>query len=124
MIFFSTLSFAQNKSTSTITDKDSIMVTVVMRHIQENPVDTIQTRIMRQRFYEKIEKVHAKILSWNVVMGIGQIITLKFEPQYIREINLVFESGAWGGFKTEFYPTYDFMPIYPKMREKEDLSHK
>lgn len=98
---------------------DSVTLTVILRHLQENPVDTIQGRIMKQKFYEKLSQSHAKVLSWNVVMGIGQIITLRFRPQYIREINQVFESGAWGGFKTEFYPTYDFMPVYPQMIEKE-----
>lgn len=117
LLFLSSVSFAQNNAAD---EKDSIMVTVVMRHLQENPVDSIQNKIMKQGFYNKITKAHAKILSWNVVMGIGQIITLKLEPKYLRELNLVFESGAWGGFKTEFYPTYDFLPVYPAMLEKEN----
>lgn len=52
-------------------------------------------------------------------MGIGQILTLKFSAQYLREVNNVFEKGAWGGFNTEFYPTYDFLPVYPQMLQKE-----
>jgi len=101
-------------------DNDSMMVTVFLRHQQENPVDSIQGRVMKQKFYEKLSQSHARVLSWNVVMGIGQIITLRFKPEYVREVNQVFESGAWGGFNTEFYPTYDFIPIYPKMLEKEE----
>lgn len=100
-------------------DNDSITMTVIMRHQQTNPVDSIQGKVMKQSFYKKLNSSHSKILSWNVVMGIGQIVTLKFRPQYLREINQVFESGAWGGFNTEFYPTYDFLPVYPKMLEKE-----
>lgn len=117
-------SFAQQQSEIPYHANDSMMVTVVLRHFQENPVDTIQTRIMKQKFYEKISQSRARILSWNVVMGIGQIITLRFKPEYTREINQVFESGAWGGFKTEFYPTYDFTPVYPVMLEKEKQLHK
>ncbi|WP_211229781.1 hypothetical protein [Olivibacter sitiensis] len=112
-------SFAQEQSGIPYAANDSVMVTVVLRHLQENPVDSIQMRIMKQGFYEKISQSHARILSWNVVMGIGQIITLRFKPEYTREVNQVFESGAWGGFRTEFYPSYDFMPIYPVMLEKE-----
>lgn len=100
-------------------DNDSITMTVIMKHQQTNPVDSIQGKVMKQSFYKKLKSSHSKIVSWNVVMGIGQIITLKFKPQYLREINQVFESGAWGGFNTEFYPTYDFLPVYPKMLEKE-----
>lgn len=80
---------------------------------------SIQTRVMKQGFYQKLTNAHARLLSWNVVMGIGQIITLKFKPEYIRVVNQVFEGGAWGGFHTEFYPTYDFIPVYPIMLEKE-----
>ena len=115
------MSFAQsgNQQSDYQINNDSIMMTVILRHQQENPVDTIQNKVMKQQFYHKLSESHARVISWNVVMGIGQIITLKFKPQYLREINIVFESGAWGGFNTEFYPTYDFMPIYPKMKEKE-----
>ncbi|MFZ4928747.1 hypothetical protein [Chryseobacterium sp. Mn2064] len=111
--------WAQNQSSIPYKANDSVMVTVVMRHLQENPVDSIQAKVMKQKFYQKLNKSHARILSWNVVMGIGQIMTLRFKPEYTREINQVFESGAWGGFKTEFYPSYDFLPIYPVMLEKE-----
>ncbi|WP_318845604.1 hypothetical protein [Chryseobacterium sp. JV558] len=110
---------AQNQSTIPYKANDSVMVTVVLRHLQENPVDSIQARVMKQKFYQKLNKSHSRIVSWNVVMGIGQIITLRFKLEYTREVNQVFESGAWGGFKTEFYPSYDFLPIYPVMLEKE-----
>ncbi|MGH1517355.1 hypothetical protein [Chryseobacterium sp. JK1] len=111
--------WAQNQSSIPYKANDSVMVTVVMKHLQENPVDSIQAKVMKQKFYQKLNQSHARILSWNVVMGIGQIMTLRFKPEYTREVNQVFESGAWGGFKTEFYPSYDFLPIYPVMLEKE-----
>ncbi|WP_343658562.1 hypothetical protein [Chryseobacterium sp.] len=115
---------AQNQSSIPYKANDSMMVTVILRHMQENPVDTIQARVMKQKFYQKLNKSHARIISWNVVMGIGQIITLRFKPEYTREVNQVFESGAWGGFKTEFYPSYDFLPVYPVMLEKEKKMSK
>ncbi|GEJ44329.1 hypothetical protein CRS_09370 [Chryseobacterium sp. ON_d1] len=115
---------AQNQSSIPYKANDSMMVTVILRHMQENPVDTIQARVMKQKFYQKLNKSHAHIISWNVVMGIGQIITLRFKPEYTREVNQVFESGAWGGFKTEFYPSYDFLPVYPVMLEKEKKMSK
>ncbi|WP_228410076.1 hypothetical protein [Chryseobacterium viscerum] len=115
---------AQNQSTIPYKANDSVMVTTILRHLQENPVDSIQARVMKQKFYQKLNKSHARIVSWNVVMGIGQIITLRFKPEYTREVNQVFESGAWGGFKTEFYPSYDFLPIYPVMLEKEKKMSK
>jgi hypothetical protein len=40
-------------------------------------------------------------------MGIGQIVTLRFPVERLREVNRVVEQRAWGGYRTEFYPTYD-----------------
>ena len=33
-------------------------------------------------------------------------------PADLRTLNLSIEKGAWGAFRTEFYPTYDYMPIW------------
>jgi hypothetical protein len=30
----------------------------------------------------------------------------------LREINQLIEREAWGGYRTEFYPTYDFRALY------------
>jgi hypothetical protein len=53
-----------------------------------------------------------EVVSWYVMMGIGQVVTLRLAPEKLREVNLLIEHGAWGGFRTEFYPTYDYKPIW------------
>jgi hypothetical protein len=47
-------------------------------------------------------------VSSYVVIGIGQIVSFRVPADKLREVNLVFESSAWGGYRTEFYPTYDY----------------
>jgi hypothetical protein len=42
------------------------------------------------------------------MMRIGQVVTLRFPAERLREINRVVEQSAWGGYRTEFYPTYDY----------------
>jgi hypothetical protein len=42
------------------------------------------------------------------MMGIGQVVTLRFPPAKLRDVNLQIEHGAWGAFRTEFYATYDY----------------
>lgn len=118
--------FAQKNNTTGefYINNDSIMVTVIIRHQQQNNVDSIQQRVMKQKFYTRMNEAHTRILSWNVAMGLGQIVTLKFKPQYLREVNMIFEKGAWGGFTTEFYPTYDYLPVYPTMLKKEQELHQ
>jgi hypothetical protein len=37
-------------------------------------------------------------------------------PEKVRQVNLMIETSAWGAFRTEFYPTYDFTPVLEKKR--------
>jgi hypothetical protein len=54
------------------------------------------------------------------MMGIGQVVTLRVPPDKLREVNLAVENGAWGAFQTEFYPTYDFRPVWEEQRRNAD----
>lgn len=51
-------------------------------------------------------------MSWYVMMGIGQVVTLRVPPEKLRETNRVIEQSAWGGYHTEFYATYDYKPVW------------
>ncbi len=48
-----------------------------------------------------------EIVDHYVMMGIGQVIVLRFPPDHLRRLNLAIENGAWGAYQTEFYVTYD-----------------
>jgi len=45
------------------------------------------------------------------MMGIGQVVTLRFPAARLREVNRVIENSAWGAYRTEFYPTYDYKAV-------------
>jgi len=45
------------------------------------------------------------------MMGIGQVVTLRVPAERLRDVNRVIEQTAWGGYRTEFYPTYDYKSI-------------
>jgi hypothetical protein len=62
-------------------------------------------------------------VSWYVLMGIGQVVTLRVPPERLREINRIVEEKAWGAFSTEFYATYDFRPVWDKLREERRTQH-
>ncbi len=51
-------------------------------------------------------------------MGIGQVITLRLPATRIREVNRVLEDTAWGAYRTEFYPTYDYKSVGMSEHEK------
>jgi hypothetical protein len=48
----------------------------------------------------------------------GQVITLRLPASRIRELNRVLEDTAWGAYRTEFYPTYDFKAVGVAEHEK------
>jgi hypothetical protein len=43
---------------------------------------------------------------------------LKVPAARLREVNLAIENSAWGAFRTEFYPTYDYQPVWEAERKK------
>ena len=48
-------------------------------------------------------------------MGIGQIVTLRLPPHLLNVVNVEIERCAWGAFSTEFFPTYDFVPVRERL---------
>ena len=47
------------------------------------------------------------------------VVTLKGPGHRLRDSNLVIEQSAWGAFATEFYPTYDFQPVWEQIKARQ-----
>ena len=60
-----------------------------------------------------------EVESWYVMMGIGQVVTLRVPPDRLRDVNRVIEKTAWGAFRTEFYATYDLYPVVRQIKKKK-----
>jgi hypothetical protein len=56
-----------------------------------------------------------EIVSWYIAMGIGQVVTLRVPAEMLRAVNRSIEESAWGAYRTEFYATYDYKPIWEAM---------
>lgn len=97
---------------------DAILLTIFLRHDQSKSLPEINALLDRSAFYPRFPPSGVEVVSWYVVMGIGQIVTLRVPPAKLREVNLAIENGAWGAFRTEFYPSYDFRPVWEEMRRK------
>jgi hypothetical protein len=92
-------------------DKGSILLTVFLRHDQSKPLDQINAELRQQGYYKAFPPAGIEVVSWYVMMGIGQVITLRVPAERLREVNVALEKTAWGGYRTEFYPTYDYKAI-------------
>src|ERR1700737_3156626 len=96
-----------------------IMLTVILRHDQSKTLDEIDDHLAQTGFVKNFPPEGVEIVSYNIVMGIGHIITLRFPPEKLREVNLAFEHGVWGAFRTEFYPTYDYLKVFYELKQKD-----
>jgi hypothetical protein len=93
------------------TEKGSILLTIFLRHDQSKPLDEINSELRKQGYYKAFPPPGIEVVSWYVMMGIGQVITLRVPAERLREVNVALEKTAWGGYRTEFYPTYDYKAI-------------
>ena len=94
---------------------DDIMLTVFLRHDQSQVLDEFQTKLDDRGWWDNFPPEGVEIVSWNVVMGIGQIATLRMHPSKIQAVNVALEKYAWGVFRTEVYPTYDFKAVRERL---------
>jgi hypothetical protein len=109
---------APSASTANTADKGQIMLTIFLKHDQSKTLDEINEQLKRQKFYEKFPPKDVEIVSWYVMMGIGQAVTLRFPAERLREVNRAVEQSAWGGYRTEFYPTYDYKAVAIEQQKK------
>ena len=96
----------------------TFLLTVFLRHDETKPLGDINAQLKRQGFYERFPPPGIEIVSWYVMMGIGQVVTLRVPAERLREVNRVLEETAWGGYRTEFYPTYDYKALAEEARRK------
>jgi hypothetical protein len=96
---------------------DSVLLTIFLRHDQTMNLTEQQAKLATTGFWKSFPPEGIEIVSWYVVMGIGQVVTLRVPPVRLREVNVAIEKTAWGAFRTEFYPTYDFREIYQGFRD-------
>jgi len=96
---------------ATATPDNAVLLTILLRHDQSRPLADLNAQLAKQGFYKAFPPPGIEVVSWNVVMGIGQIITLRLPATRLREVNRVLEDTAWGAYRTEFYPTYDYKAV-------------
>jgi hypothetical protein len=100
-----------------------LMLTVLLRHDQSQHLEQIQSRLDERGWWSGFPPPGVEIVSWVVAMGIGQIVTLRLPAERLNEVNVEIERRAWGVFSTEFYPTYDFVPVRERLT-RESLARR
>jgi hypothetical protein len=103
---------------ATPTPDNAVMLTVFFKHDQSRPLSELNAQLDRQGFYTAFPPAGVEVVSWYVIMGIGQVVTLRLPASRLREVNRILETTAWGSYRTEFYPTYDYKPTGLASHEK------
>jgi hypothetical protein len=47
-------------------------------------------------WYKNFPPTGVDVVSWYVLMGVGQVVTLRFAAEKLRDINQLIEREAWG----------------------------
>ena len=95
---------------------DTFLLTIFLRHDESKPLPKINDELRAQGYFKTFPPPGIEVVSWYVMMGIGQVVTLRVPASRLREVNRSIETTAWGGYRTEFYPTYDYKAVAEKMR--------
>jgi hypothetical protein len=98
--------------------KGTFLLTILLKHDQSKSLDQIQAQLRAQGFYKAFPPPGIEVVNWYVVMGIGQVVILRVPAERLREVNRVIEQTAWGGYRTEFYPAYDYRAIGEELHAK------
>ncbi|AKE91837.1 MULTISPECIES: hypothetical protein [Rhodococcus] len=97
-----------------------MMLTVVLRHDQSRNLEQLQGRLDDADWWHGFPPEGCEVVSWVVAMGIGQIVTLRLPADRLAAVNVELERRAWGVFRTECYPTYDFVPVRERLTRESD----
>jgi hypothetical protein len=103
---------------ATPTPDNAVMLTIFLKHDQSRPLGELNAQLEKQGFYKAFPPEGIEVVSWYVMMGVGQVVTLRLPASRLREVNRIVETSAWGAYRTEFYPTYDYKAIGIANHEK------
>ena len=89
-----TLDFALAQAPDT---KSSILLTIFLKHDQTKTLEEINKHLDKTGFWQEFPPEGTEVVSWYVMMGIGQVITLRVPADKLREVNLAIEKRGGGG---------------------------
>jgi hypothetical protein len=100
------------------TADNAVMLTIFLKHDQSRSLSELNAQLDRQGYYKAFPPAGVEVVSWYVMMGIGQVVTLRLPVSRLREVNRIIENNAWGAYRTEFYPTYDYKAVGMAQHDK------
>ena len=102
---------------TTVSTPGPLLLTIFLRPDQSKNSREINAQLRQTGYYTKFPPPGIEVVSWYVLMGLGQVVTIRVPAERLREVNRAISETAWGSYRTEFYPTYDYKPIAEEQRK-------
>ena len=96
---------------------DNVLLTAILHHDQSKTLDEIMAHAKKTGFYRDFPPEGTELVSWTVAMSYGFIIVVRVDADKIRNFNRFIESKAWGAWRYEVYPSYDFAAIAAQLKK-------
>ncbi len=123
LLLLASIGIAQNQpatpsAPAASAQKGMMLLTIFLHHDESKTLGQINADLKAHGYFDSFPPKGVEVVSWYVMMGIGQVVTLRFPAERLREVNLAIENTAWGAFHTDFYPTYDYKPVWEASQKK------
>jgi hypothetical protein len=92
-------------------EESRVLLTVLLQHDQSKTLDEIMAHLKKTGFYRDFPPEGSELVSWVVAISFGFVIHLRVEADKLRALNRFMEQKAWGAFRYQVFPSYDFAPI-------------
>jgi hypothetical protein len=99
---------------------NKVMLTIILNHDQSKTLDEIMAHLKKTGFYRDFPPEGTELISWVVAMSYGFIIQVRVGAEKIRILNRFIEQKAWGAFRYQVYPSYDFIPIAAQLKKENN----
>jgi hypothetical protein len=76
------------------TADNAVMLTIFFKHDQSRPLSELNAQLEKQGYYKAFPPPGTEVVSWYVMMGIGQVVTLRLPASRLREVNRILENTA------------------------------
>jgi hypothetical protein len=75
-----------------------------MKHDQSRLLSELNAQLEKRGFYKTFPPPGVEVASWYVMMGVGQVVTLRLPASRLPEVNRIFETTAWGAITPNSIP--------------------
>jgi hypothetical protein len=76
-----------------MTADGEMLLTVFLKHRQSLNLAEINQKLEQTGFWQKFPPDAVEVVSWYVMMGIGQVVTLRLPAEKLRAVNLAIVAG-------------------------------